>query len=105
MSVESGRVEAVVVPQRLERLSVREQKLDRADIAVVRAPLEKRYAVFVHRSRRVARGDVIEHQVRASVCDSIEYVFAHIARFQEPAVFSNPSYCLSFSPAIQFMAG
>ena len=80
MSVESGRAEAVVVPQRLERLSVGEQELDGADIAVVGAPLKKRYAVFVCRSRRVARSDVIEHQVGAPIRNSIKYVFAHIAR-------------------------
>ena len=55
MSVKSGRAEAVVVAQRLERLSLGDKELDGADIAVVGAPLEKRYPVFVCRSRRVAR--------------------------------------------------
>ena len=65
MSVESSRAEAVEVPQRLKRLSVREQELDGADIAVVGAPLKKRYAVLVCRSRGVARSDVIKYQVCA----------------------------------------
>jgi hypothetical protein len=83
MSVESGRAEVVVVPQRLERLSVREQELDGADIAVVGAPLKQRYAAFVCRSRRVARSDVIEHQVCAPVCNLLKHVFAHIAMCEE----------------------
>ena len=78
VSVESGRVEAVVVPQRLKRFSMSQQELDGADIAVVGAPLKKRDATLVCRGCRVTPGDVIKHKVGASVCDSIEYVFAHI---------------------------
>src|SRR6266699_1610443 len=83
MSVKCSRVEVVVVPQRLERLSVGEQELDGADIAVVGAPLTQRYAAFVCRSRRVARSDVIEHQVCAPVCNLIKYIFAHIPVCEE----------------------
>src|SRR5687767_11236182 len=79
MSVKSGCAEAVVVAQRLERLSLGDEELDGADIAVVGAPLEKRYPVFVCRSRRVARSDMIEHQVCAPICNTLKYVFAHIA--------------------------
>jgi hypothetical protein len=83
MSVESSHVEIVVLPQRLKRLPVSEQELDGADIAVVRAPLKKRYAVIVCRIRRVARGDEFEHQICVPVCNSIKYVFAHIAFSEE----------------------
>jgi len=79
MSVESGCAEAVVLTQGLERRSVGDQKLHAADIAVVGAPLKQRYAVFVDRSRRVTRGDVIEHQVCAPVRNLIKYAFGHMA--------------------------
>jgi len=83
MSVESGRAEIVVFPQRLERLSVGDQELHGADIAVVGAPLKNRYAVFIRRGRRVTRRDVIEYQVCAPFCNLIKYAFVHIAMCEE----------------------
>jgi hypothetical protein len=78
MSVEGSHVEIIVLPQGLKGLSVREEELHGADIAVVGAPLKERYAVLVRRRHRVARGDVFEHQVCVPVCNALEYVFAHM---------------------------
>jgi len=50
---------------------------------VVGAPLKQRYAVFVDRSRRVTRGDVIEHQVCAPICNLFKYALVHIAMGEE----------------------
>src|SRR4030081_1621619 len=73
MSVKDGTVEIEILSKRLQRLSVREQEPNGADIAVVRAPADQRCSMPVFRCCRLTFRQVIEDQVCTSVDDSLKH--------------------------------
>jgi hypothetical protein len=82
--MEVGSAEAKVLSKFLERRSVREEESDRADVAVIRAPLEQGRTMPIRRRRRVTGDNVVEHKsVRPSVIRSSNVVSPR--RFCTPA--------------------
>ena len=71
--VEGRAVQAQVLSQRIQGLAAVEEPAKGADVAVVGAPLEQRHALRVARRRGVARGQVVEDEVRPPVLNAIQH--------------------------------
>ena len=93
--MERGAVQIEVRTQRLEPRSVGEQEPDRADVAVVRAPLDEGDASVVGRGRGKPSRDYLEYEVGSPIRNSIDH-----NRLPPSAQLSTSSLTFSFTIVI-----
>ena len=72
VAVKGRAIEVKVLTQRLDAFAIGKEESNGTDIAVIRAPLDKRHAIGVRSIGGKTSGSALEHQVGPSVGDSVK---------------------------------
>src|ERR1700722_12986673 len=78
VSMKRSGVQSAVWPEHVDRFPLRKQELDRAHIAVVRAPLHQGNSVSIYRARRTASVEKIKYQVRTPISELSKHRFVSL---------------------------